>query len=242
MLRHNLLLIYRNFKRFKTTFFINLIGLSTGLACTLLIYLWVKDELRMDKFHTLDARLFQLMENQEHSGSVRVTDSTPWLLADALETEMPEVEYAVVATPTYWFNRQTLSVDDNPVKANGKYADEDFFKIFSFDLIEGDKDNALKDKNSIVISEDFARKLFDTARNVQGKTILYQQRQLFKVSGVFRDLPSNSSEYFDFVLPYKLLTDAYPDVADWRSSGPQTFVLLREGADPAGFAKKISDF
>lgn len=242
MLRHNLLLIYRNFKRFKTTFFINLIGLSTGLACTLLIYLWVQDELRMDKFHKLDARLFQLMEHQQHSGTVRVTDSTPWLLADALEQEMPEIEHAVVATPTYWFSRQTLSVDDNPVKADGKYASEDFFEIFSFELVAGNKENVLDEKNSIVISEGLAQKLFNTTADILGKTVVYQQKQLFKVSGVFATLPSNSSEYFDFVLPYRLLTDAYPDVVDWRSSGPQTFVLLKDGANIADFQKKISNF
>lgn len=118
MLRHNLLLIYRNFKRFKTTFFINLIGLSTGLACTLLIYLWVNDELNVDKFHEKDRRLFQVMESQQHTGSIRVTDSTPWLLAEALADEMPEIEYSAVATPTYWFGNQTLSVNNNSIKAN----------------------------------------------------------------------------------------------------------------------------
>ena len=137
MLKHNLLLIYRNFKRFKSTFFINLIGLSTGLACTLLIYLWVNDELQVDKFHKNDARLFQVMEHQQHTGDIRVTDSTPWLLADALENGMPEVQYAVVATPTYWFNGQTLSINNNSIKANGKYASKDFFKIFSYELIDG---------------------------------------------------------------------------------------------------------
>src|SRR5690606_31057263 len=123
MLRHNLILIFRNYKRFKTTFLINLIGLSTGVACTLLIYLWVNDELKMDKFHSLDDRLYQLREHQQHSADVRGTDSTPWLLAEALDDEMPEAEYAVVATRTYWFGGiggPTLSVDNNPVKANGK--------------------------------------------------------------------------------------------------------------------------
>ena len=119
MIRHNILLILRGFKRSKTTFIINLAGLSTGLACTLLIYLWIKDELGMDKFHANDERLLQVMEHQQHTGSVRVTDSTPWLLAESLEAEFPEVELAVVATPTYWFGRQTLSVDQNVVKADG---------------------------------------------------------------------------------------------------------------------------
>ncbi|HEY9049888.1 MAG TPA: hypothetical protein VIN08_28510, partial [Ohtaekwangia sp.] len=64
MLKHNLLLIYRNFKRFKSTFFINLIGLSTGLACVLLIYLWVNDEVSVDKFNEKDDRLYRAMEHR----------------------------------------------------------------------------------------------------------------------------------------------------------------------------------
>jgi predicted permease len=242
MIQHNLLLIFRNFKRFKTTFFINLIGLTTGLACTLLIYLWVKDELRMDRFHEKDARLFQVMEHQQHSGSIRVTDSTPWLLADALDEEMPEVEFAVVSTPTYWFGNQTLSVDNNPVKANGKYASKHFFNIFSYRLIEGKSDVVLGDKSSIVISRELARRLFNSTEHIVGRTIVYQQDQLFKVSGVFEDLPANSSEYFDFVLPIQLLMDRSPEVVNWGNSGPQTFVVLSESADVKQFRSKVEDF
>ena len=239
MLRHNFILIYRNFRRFKVTFFINLIGLSTGLACTLLIYLWVRDELNMDRFHEQDALLFQVMEHQQHSGSVRVTDSTPWLLAELLEDEMPEVEYAVVATPTYWYSRQTLSVENNPVKANGKYASTDFFNLFSYKLVAGTADQALADKTSMVISETLARKLFNNVDQVLGKTVVYQQNQMFKVSGVFQDLPSNSSEYFDFVLPYTLLSDNAPELTDWGNAGPQTFVVLKQGSSLTDFNEKI---
>jgi putative ABC transport system permease protein len=242
MLGHTLLLIYRNFKRFKTTFFINLIGLSTGLACSLLIYLWVNDELRMDKFHDKDSRLFQIMESQQHTGSIRVTDSTPWLLSEALAEEMPEIEYAVVATPTYWFNNQTLSVKDNAIKANGKYAGEDFFNVFSFDLMEGNKDQVLTDKSSIVISDALAMKLFKTTAGVIGRTVEFQHTDVYKVSGVFKKLPPNSSEYFEFVLPHRILTDARPQVKDWKSMGPYTFVVLKEGARIDEFRKKISGY
>ena len=242
MLRHNILLIYRNFKRFKTTFLINLIGLSTGLACTLLIYLWVTDELRMDKFHDKDSRLFKLMEHQQHSGSIRVTDSTPWLLAEALEDEVPEVEFSVVATPTYWSAGQTLSVGNNPVKANGKYASKDFFHVFSYELIQGSKDAALADKSSIAISRELAVNLFGGTEDVVGKTVVYQQDQIFKVSAIFENLPGNSSEYFDFILPYRILTDRVPQVAAWDNSGPNTFVVLKEGTSPTEFNRKISNF
>ena len=242
MFRHNLLLIFRNFKRFKTTFFINLIGLSTGLASTLLIWLWVNDELKMDKFHKNDSRLFQVLESQQHTGSIRVTDSTPWLLSEALADEMPEIEYAVVATPTYWFNNQTLSVNNNVIKANGKYAGKDFFNIFSFELLDGNKNQVLTDKSSIVISEELAMKLFNTRDNAIGQTVEFQHDKVYKVSGVFKNLPPNSSEYFDFVLPYRILTDLHPEMTDWRSMGPHTFVVLKAGVDIEDFRKKLSGY
>ena len=169
MFRHNLLLIYRNFKRFKSAFFINLMGLSTGLACTLLIYLWVNDELSVDKFHEKDNRLFQVMEHQQHSGSIRVTDSTPWPLGESLAEEMPEVEYAATATPTYWFPDFTLSIKDKSIKARGQYVGKDYFNIFTYPLLHGNADQVLADKSSIVISEKLAVSLFGTTENVVGK-------------------------------------------------------------------------
>ena len=82
MLRHTFLLIYRNFKRFRSTFFINLIGLSSGLACALFIFLWVNDELQVDKFHGKDARLYRIMERQQHADEINVIDHTSGLLAE----------------------------------------------------------------------------------------------------------------------------------------------------------------
>jgi putative ABC transport system permease protein len=242
MLRHNLLIIYRNFKRFKSTFFINLIGLSTGLACALLIYLWVNDELTIDTFHKKDARLYQLMEKQQHSNYVGVTGSTPWLLAEALLQELPEVEYAATATPGHWYGKSTLSVKDNTIKASGIYCGKDFFNIFSYDLIQGNANQVLADKSSIVISEDLAKKLFATSDNAVGKTIDFQHKEQYQVTGVFKNIPSNSSEKFDFVLSYRILIDQEPERADWGNAGPHTYVVLKEGTDPQQFTKKIDGF
>src|SRR5688572_19926906 len=139
MLQHNLLLLYRSFKRFKSTFFINLIGLSSGLACAFLIYLWVKDELNVDKFHEKDAQLFQVMTKTESGGEIKISDSTPNPLAEALAEEMSEVEYAV--TIRSWKNKQgIISVDDRYVKATEQYVSKDFFNIFSYNLVQGEKD------------------------------------------------------------------------------------------------------
>ncbi len=241
MLQHTLLIIFRNFKRFKSTFLINLIGLSSGLACTLVVYLWVNDELLVDKFHVHDDRLYKMIEFQKNSESnIRVTESTPGLLSDALMSEIPEVESAVTVTPCYWFNTFSLSVGEKLVDSRGIYAGREFFKMFSYELLQGKPAKVLADKNSIAISESTAEALFGTTENLLGKAIEFQNdRQLF-ISGVFKNVSSRSSEQFDFVLSFELLKDATPGVARWENSGPMTFALLKENADAELFNKKIS--
>jgi putative ABC transport system permease protein len=242
MLSHNLLLIYRNFKRFKSSFFINLIGLSTGLACTLLIYLWVDDEFKVDKFHANDSRLYQLMEHQQNAvNNVRVTNSTPGLLAEELKGNMPEVEYSAVVTPFYWFDKSSLSIGDKRIEAGGIYAGQSFFNIFSFGLTEGDPSKVLADKSSIVISESIALALFNTTENIIGKTVEFQREKEYIVSGVFKGTPPNSTQRFDFVLSFEVFKEMTPGVQNWGNSGPMTFVVLKEGSDPILFNKKIKD-
>src|SRR6478609_7111643 len=138
MLRHNLLIIYRGLKRFRRTFVINVVGLSTGLACALLIYLWVNDELSVDMFHEKNDRLYQVMTNVQENGGW-TTDATNGPLAQVLTEEMPEVEYATTVAPPNWrgFDRFILSVDKQNIKATGEYVGKDYFNIFSYELLQG---------------------------------------------------------------------------------------------------------
>src|SRR5690606_35516580 len=124
MLRHNLLLIYRNFKRFKSTFFINLIGLSTGMACALLIYLWVSDELSIDKFHEKDSRLYQVIEHHQQAGKINTIEFTAGLLAESLADELPEVEYAASVIQG---GDITLAMNEEKIKSQGYFVGKDFF-------------------------------------------------------------------------------------------------------------------
>ncbi|MEJ0032219.1 MAG: hypothetical protein WDO15_18415 [Bacteroidota bacterium] len=110
MFRHNILLVLRNFARYKSSFIINLIGLSTGLACTFLIYMWVTDELVVDKFSTNDDRLFCTMEFRKRATGIWTALSSPGPMADALVTDIPEVEMAAQVT---WPNTLTVSVGEN---------------------------------------------------------------------------------------------------------------------------------
>ena len=239
MFRHNFLLTYRNFKRYKSTFLINLIGLSSGLACVLLIYLWVNDELSVDKFHENDSRLYQVMENLHNADGTVTNDATPGLLAESLAEEIPEVEYA---TPASWPENLTLSVESKDIKAEGQYVGKDFFNIFSYGLIQGHKDQVLADKNAIVISETLAIKLFNTTENIIGKSIEIQHERQFLISGIFKEVPSNSSTQFDFVLSFEVYKDDSPWVLGWKNNGVLTYLTLREGSDASHFNQKIVDF
>ena len=249
MLRHSLLLLYRNFKRFKSTFFINLLGLSSGLACTLLIYLWVNDELNVDKFHRNDKRLFQVMVHEFNDKDIKTTGTTLHGMAKVLAEEMPEIEYAAVTTPPLFFPTFTLAAQDTHVKGVGKFAGKDFFTIFSYLLTVGTESQALTDKNSMVISERLAKSLFHTTQNILGKTVEWQlfhlKRQVF-ISGVFKDLPANSSEQFDFVLTF----DSFEDImgmsgweVNWNNTEPfYTYLTVREGTDVDYFNTKMEGF
>ena len=239
MLRHNLLLAIRSFKRFKSSFFINLIGLTAGLVCTLLIYLWVMDELSMDQFHTKNDRLFRVMEHQQYADHVMTTWSTPGLLAETLKEEFPEIEHSATIT---WVNSNTLSIDELNIKADGFYVGPDFFQLFSYELLDGDASQVLADKKNIVISKSLAEQLFETSENAVGKVVEYEHSKEFIVSGVFEGTPRNSSYQFDFVLSFEAFKDENNWVLSWGSNGPGTIVTLIEGADDKVVSEKIADF
>ncbi len=244
MLQHHLLLIYRNFKRSTGSFFINLIGLSTGLACSLLIYLWVADELSMDKFHQNDSRLFRVMERQQNDNGVSVGDKSAGLLAETLTEEMPEVAYATAVMHYSWFPKFVLSARaDRTLKATGQFASKDYFQVFSYGLIQGKAQVVLKDINSIVISDELALKLFNSTGNLIGKTIQWEYgpyKRQATVSGVFAKVPANSSEQFDFLLPFDVWKELQPVVLEWENNGTNTYVVLKPGTDPDQFNTKIA--
>lgn len=239
MFRLNLLLALRSLKKYRIFTLINLIGLTAGLACFMLIYLWVVDEMKMDKFHEKEDRLFQVMEHQQYAEDIMTTTSTPGLLAETLAEELPEIEYAATTT---WIETTTLSVGDHNVKADGYHVGADFFQIFSYGLKQGNPDEVLKDKSAIVISEELAQKLFGTSANIIGKTVELQHEKSFIVSGVFEGTPRNSSYQFDYVLPFEEYKDDNSWVMSWQSNGPSTFVILKESAIAGKVNEKIADF
>lgn len=238
MLKHHLILLYRNFLRSKGYFLINVSGLTAGLACTLLIFLWVRDEARMDRFNVKEDRLFQVMEHQQYADHIMTTTSTPGLLAETLKEEMPEVEYAATVT---WVNTYTLSVGNTNVKADGFHVGSDFFNIFSYPLITGSPDDVLKDKYAIVITPELAIRLFGTSVNVVGKTVELQHKKEFHVTGLFSKIPASSWQ-FDFVLSFEELKAEQEWLRSWGSNGPSSHIILHKGSDWKALSEKIADF
>lgn len=247
MLKHHLLIAVRGMKKFRSSFYINLVGLSTGLACAFLIYLWVNDEWKFDKFHSNDQQLFQVMELDKQQDKLFVREATQGPLAAALKKDLPEVENSVLffnlAKEGLLFNLRT---SDKSIRAAGAFAGKDMFKIFSFPLKRGSAHTVLSEKNSIVLSEKTAKNLFGTAENAVGKSVEFEitgMKKNVQVSGVFGDIPANSSLQFDFALTEELLIqDLWTNGQVWSNEGPATYLVLKKGTELAKFNNKIKDF
>ena len=246
MIKHNILLYLRKIQKHRSTFFINLIGLSTGLACVLLVYLWVSDELTIDKFHENDERLYQVRRNVPVApGELVTSSSNSSLMLTALQEEVPEVE---LATAVYEFeNSASLETDDKKLSAMGIMASTDFFKVFSYPLLAGDKNTVLDDTNSVVISRDLADNFFGKGADPIGQSLAIKEGEeeideVFTVSGIF-EVPRISSQQFDFILPYKtFLKYRDPDDIAWYSNSSSVYALLAPKTDINAFNQKMADF
>ena len=158
MIKTNFKIAWRNLLRHRQFTLLNLIGLSTGLACVLFIYLWVNDERNVDRFHKNDSRLYQVMGHIKLPDGIHTQENTPGLLARSMADEMPEIEQAISVQPGYGMG--VLSAGDKHIKAKEQFAGKDFFNVFSYTLNEGDKDHLFSDKYNVLISDELATKTF----------------------------------------------------------------------------------
>src|SRR5688572_3523757 len=132
---------WRNLLKNKTFSLINVLGLSLGMSCSLLIILWVNDERNTDGFHKNDEYLYTVFERQYHDGVIDGGYYTPGLLADELKQVFPEVKYS---TGMAWSDLNTFEGNNKILKHSGDYGSPDVFSVFSYPLLEGDAANALK--------------------------------------------------------------------------------------------------
>ncbi|MEO9869058.1 FtsX-like permease family protein [Ekhidna sp.] len=244
MFKHNLIISFRSFLRFKNTFLINLLGLASGLASAILILLWVNDELNMDRFSEKDShRHVQVIHTYPTSGTyhTNANGSTPNPLFEALPKAIPEIDYSfpVKAHASY---QGVLTTGENNVRASYQFIGDGYFNVFPADFIQGNKYKALSDKNDIVISEEMALGLFDSTEEAIGQIIELKDEDFggsYMVTGVFIPI-SNSSHQSDVLFHYDLFREA--DYMQWYNGGTQAHLVLKEGVDLAQFNDKIKSF
>lgn len=245
-LSHSFLITLRNLRRTKSIFIINLIGLSTGLAGAFLIYLWVASEWQMDKFHQNEARLYQILQNFDlRGGDVMTNEWTPAPLGEALVEEMPEIDLAVTLANEYSEEQGIISSQKKAFKVSERYSSPDFFKVFSFKLLEGNAEKALQSTKAILISDELARKLFRTTQNLIDKPIEWEKggaKTSFLIKGIFQKPSAQSSMQFDVLMSMEVFLEQEPDVNDWNYNGPSTYVVLKKGTSVGALNEKLHGF
>jgi putative ABC transport system permease protein len=245
MLLNYFKMAWRNLLKDRQFTLLNLVGLATGLACALLIWLWVTDELNVDKYNKKEAQLYQVMQNLQHDNGIETIEHTAGLLANALAAEMPEVEHATTVVPASWFSSKgVISSGETKLKAGGQFISKDYFNVFTCPILQGDKNKIFADKQTIGISDELAKKLFRN-ENAVGKTIEWSQNDFngsYFIAAVFKKNPANASERFDLLLNFDLFVEKRPGMQEWGNSDPSTYLILKKETSIAQFNNKISGF
>ncbi|MCP4728030.1 MAG: FtsX-like permease family protein [bacterium] len=239
MFKNYLKVSLRIIKRHKGFSFINISGLAIGMACCILILLWVQDELSYDRFHKNADNLYRAVWEMDLGDRTRFTGSCPAPLAAALKEIYPEVLKASMVTSG---GGTSFRVDDETYRESRLYfADPDFFEMFSFEFISGNPLSALNDPYSIVITEEIAEKYFKN-EDPLGKILNMNNKRDLTVTGVVKNVPENSSIRFKLISPFKLLYEISTVADVWDRHSYRSYVLLTEGISVESFNEKISDF
>jgi putative ABC transport system permease protein len=243
MLKNYLLVAFRNLSKNKAFSAINIVGLAIGMAACLLILQYVSFELSYDDFHTKKDRVFRINQDRYNNGKL----STQWAggafaPGTAFKNALPEIEDYVKIVGA----GQTIAnyKDQKMVILNDYYVGAAFFKIFSFPLISGDPNTALKEPNTAVITQEVANKLFHGVDPV-GQTLYINTDKPLKITGVMKNMPANTHMKFDFMQSYATLLKENPPNKDyslddaWLNDGCTTYLLLRPGVDPRALEAKF---
>lgn len=228
MIKNFFVITVRSFLRQKFYSFINVLGLTSGLACTLFIYLWINDEVNKDKFHTDIDAIYQVFTNIKWDGEMITWESTPGPLADEIRSNIAEVSAVARISND---GDQLFQVDEKNFLERGYFADPAFFTIFSYKILKGSTTAPLPGKSDVAISERLAKKLFGDGDPI-GKTVRVQNKYDQKVTAVF-DVPDASSLKFDFIMPFEIHKE-YRD-PNWDNADYNLYVKLHdpEKADAA---------
>lgn len=238
MIMRNFQTVLRDMKKNKLFTVINISGLAVGMACAMLIFLWVEFELSHDDFHLNKNEIYKVSyKNESYTG--------PGPLASYLKKEFPEIKEA---TPFLHRGNCKMTQNNKGYFSQGSYVDQSFFDIFSFPLIKGNSKTLLTDPNSIVITQKLAKRIFGTDDPI-GKVILlddgYLERtESMTITGILKDIPVNThfkvtgENKFEFLIPFKRIDKWVQN--NWKVNMVETYVLLNTGVNKKIIDQKIA--
>jgi ABC-type antimicrobial peptide transport system permease subunit len=236
MFTNYLKVAFRNLWKNKGFSIINITGLAVGMASAILILLWIQNELSYDGFHEKKARIYEAWNRAEFSGELHCWNTTPKVLAAAMQKDFPEVEHACRVD---WQRRLLFTVGDKRLMIKGNVVDSIFLQVFTFPMIKGDPKTALNDGHSIVVTQSMAKTLFGN-EDAMGKVVRIDNKDNYTVTGVLKDLPNNTRFNFDYLLPWPYDRREGNDDPNWGNNSTRTYVLLKENASLASIAPKMN--
>lgn len=240
MIRNYFIIAWRNLKNNKFFSALNIIGLAGGMAVALIIGLWVYHEYSYDKFLPDYKQLYRVKRNYDSNGDTLTFSTTSLRLTEALRTEVPEIEFIAESD---WMGNHGLIAGDKKIYIKGGQVGSDFLKMFQYPLKQGNASTVLQDPYSIVLTQSAARSLFGDEDPIN-KMVRFDNKNDLKVTGVLKDIPSNSTFQFSFLVPFSYLEQISPNVKANRSgsfgaNAYQQFVKLKAGTDFAALSARI---
>lgn len=238
MFRNYFKIALRNLTRNKGFSLTNLLGLTIGMTCTMLILLWVQDELSYDRFQANYDNVSQVMAHRNFDGKIFTDDAIIFPLAKEVERNFPQVKNAVV---TSYSESHILDLGANRVKKNGNTVSEHYFNVFPWKFLKGNAATALADPGNIILTNSTAKVFFGNDDPI-GKVLRMDNDHDVKVSAVIEDVPANSTLQFDFIQPYNYNDeDVKQAMNEWQNSFSNVFVQTAPGTNEKALVKGIND-
>ena len=228
---------WRNLFRNKGFSITNILGLTIGMACAIFILLWVYDELTYDRFQKNYDNIYQVIANRNFNNQVFTDRSMALPLASAIENSSPQIKHAVVTT---YQQQNVLTYNNNKIKKQGYFVSGHFFDVFSWQFVKGNAADALKDPNSIVLTEDAAKAFFGNADPIN-KVLTFDNDKSVKVTAIVKHAPANSAFQFDWIMPFNYNDPGTKaSMNEWINSSWNVFIQTAPNADTAYLNKSIT--
>jgi ABC-type antimicrobial peptide transport system permease subunit len=238
MIRNYLKIAWRNLLRNRGFSLTNILGLTIGITCTILIALWVNDELNYNRFHRNYDNIYKVFANRDFKNQMFTDPNMVLPLASALQNSTPQL---VNATVTSYSSEHLFTYGDLKLKKAGMTVNEHFFDVFTWQFVKGNAATAISDPHSIVLTESAAQSIFGS-KDPMGQVVKMDNNENYKVAAIIKDVPGNSTLQFDFLTFYNYSDPVTKrQMEEWQNSSWSVYLHMRPGADMKLMDAKINE-